>query len=255
MTPFATIHARGTIVIMHDLTQVRRLEKVRSDFVANVSHELKTPLTSIKGYVETLLNGAMSQPDIALRFLRKVEANANRLTLLVKDILTLSQTECPNREAGGKPICWLEIIRSCLCQYDHMIKTKKISVELGVPANIEVLGDWESLTQIFENLLTNAIRYMKPGGKLTLSWRCEDNYGILSVSDTGIGIPQEDLERIFERFYRVDKDRSRQLGGTGLGLSIVKHTVGLLGGTVALTSQFGSGSTFHVHLPLAPQIS
>jgi len=241
----------GVVVVLHDLTELRRLERVRRDFVANVSHELKTPLTSIRGYVETLLSGALHDEDNNVRFLEKIDSNVRRLTHLVADLLSLARIES---EESGLPLESLDLrplLEQALRQHGPR------AVQKGVRCSIEhdggrvrVLGDRESLVQVIDNLLDNAIKYTSRG-EVRLVLRRDASWGMLEVVDTGIGIPAEELERVFERFYRVDKARSRELGGTGLGLSIVKHLVVAMNGKVEVESKMGSGSTFRVRLPLA----
>ncbi len=244
--------ATGVIIVLHDITKVRTLEKMRRDFVANVSHEIKTPLTSIKGFVETIL----AEPDIDeqthRRFLQKIERNAERLMKLVHDILSLAQIESHDVEVQTKPIDIGVIMRQVISQYEDQIIKKELEVDvLEITKPLIVAGDRESIFQVLDNLYTNAVRYTPQGGRINITIKEWNNFGAIEVKDTGIGIPKKYLGRIFERFYRVDKARSRELGGTGLGLSIVKHLVANMGGTIVVESEVGIGSKFTVSLPLA----
>jgi signal transduction histidine kinase len=234
------------------ISELQRLENVRRDFVANVSHEIKTPLTSIKGYVETLLNGAINEPEHRTRFLEKIERNAERLTSLVQDLLSLAKIEATEDEFKPTPVEWSPILSSVLARYEDLIQHKGLKVKVVAPPQpLVVMGDKESMTQVLDNLLTNAIKYTPDGGRITLTLMLKSNWCKLIVEDTGIGIPHEHLDRIFERFYRVDKARSRELGGTGLGLSIVKHLVAAMQGEIGVESSVGIGSRFTVKLHMA----
>ncbi|MFK7825964.1 MAG: ATP-binding protein [Oligoflexales bacterium] len=252
-SPFQLRNDFGVVVVIHDMTRIRHLEKVRQDFVANVSHEIKTPLTSINGYVETLLEGAIYDERYNSRFLKKVQSNTNRLIFLVKDILSLATIESDNLELNFENKKWGPIIEQVITQYEQVFADKELSLEYDPKHSITVQGDEECMRQILDNLVSNALRYTQAGGKISILLSTQSVYGVLSISDTGIGIPQKDIERVFERFYRVDKDRSRELGGTGLGLSIVKHMVSSMQGSVTVESEVGNGSTFSVFLPLAKE--
>lgn len=229
------------------------LDQVRRDFVANVSHELKTPLTSIKGYVETLLNGALRDEKNNVKFLEKIESNVGRLVNLVQDLLSLARIEAAEGDALElAPVRWESIVTSVLHRHDGSITAKHLLIHnnlAGLPSTVS--GDRDSMTQVLENLLDNAIKYTPNGGHIYISYEQRAQEGVLEVRDTGIGIPQEDLDRIFERFYRVDKARSREVGGTGLGLAIVKHLIFRMQGRIDVESQVGSGSVFRVILPIA----
>jgi two-component system phosphate regulon sensor histidine kinase PhoR len=251
-SPFRGEQASGVIVVLHDVTDLRRLERVRRDFVANVSHELKTPLTSIKGYVETLLSGAMSDPDTNARFLQKIDRNVDRLVALVQDILSLARIESHEEGVRAVPVEWGPVIRTVLAHHEDDFTRKGLALEFRDPGRpVVVLGDKEAMTQVVENLVNNAIKYTPQGGRIGVTLSVDDHQGTMAVSDTGIGIPRKHLDRIFERFYRVDKARSRELGGTGLGLSIVRHLVAGMNGKVGVESQVGVGSRFSVTLNLA----
>lgn len=244
--------ASGVIILLHDVTHIRKLERVRKDFVANVSHEIKTPLTSIKGYVETLLSGAIDDQEFNRKFLEKIESNANRLMNLVQDILSLARIESQEDVIGLKPTDWVPLAKQVLANYEDIFTEKRLEVKMNeLNSPLVVMGDKNAMLQIVDNLVTNAIRYTPVGGKIILSLRKEPGHGVLEVEDTGIGIPRKDIGRIFERFYRVDKARSRELGGTGLGLSIVKHLVSSMDGQITVDSEVGMGSRFTVSLAKA----
>lgn len=234
------------------ITELQRLENVRRDFVANVSHEIKTPLTSIKGYIETLLSGADEDKETRHRFLLKIDRNASRLAALVQDILSLAKIEAAESAFKLNRVDLLPIITSVLARYDDVAAAKQIRMSFKSHSHhLTALGDHEAMTQVIDNLLTNAIKYTPEGGRISITVRQTDENLTVEVADTGIGIPEEHLERIFERFYRVDKARSREMGGTGLGLSIVKHLVSAMQGDIKVSSKYGSGSTFFVKLRTA----
>ena len=239
----------GLVIVLYDITDIRRLEAIRRDFVANVSHELKTPLTSIKGFVETLLSGALRDEEKNERFLRRISVNVERLNHLVSDLLSLARIESQGQDVVREPTDWRDVMEEVVRRHRDAIEHKGLTVNAD-DRSVVVMGDAEAMTQILDNLFDNAIQYTPAPGHIELRLSESDGFGVLEVSDTGVGIPPEDLERVFERFYRVDKARSHELGGTGLGLSIVKHLVGSLRGRVSLESQPGKGSRFRVELPL-----
>lgn len=242
----------GVIVVLNNVTHIRKLEQVRRDFVANVSHEIKTPLTAIRGYTETLLTGALEDGKMARRFVEKVDLNAKRLISIVQDILSLARIESQeDLPVKTETVDWVPIIHQVMALYEGEIKRKDLQIEMsGLDDSLLVSGDKEAMIQVFDNIVTNAIRYTPSGGKLSVVLGRKDEEGVLRVSDSGIGIPKEDLDRIFERFYRVDKARSRELGGTGLGLSIVKHLISMMKGDIRVESTVNQGTTFSVHLAL-----
>jgi two-component system phosphate regulon sensor histidine kinase PhoR len=252
-TKFKGQEASGVIVVLHDITNIRRLERIRRDFVANVSHEIKTPLTSIKGYVETILDHEnLGEPETLFRFLSKIDRNVARLESLVHDIISLARIESDEGMIEVVPLDWKPIIHSVLGRHEDALKTKHIKFRTEYPEiPVIVSGDKEAMTQVLENLVSNAVKYTPEGGRITVRLRSDEKFGLMEVEDTGIGIPRKDLDRIFERFYRVDKARSREMGGTGLGLSIVKHLVQGMQGDVAVESEVGVGSLFKVRLALA----
>jgi two-component system phosphate regulon sensor histidine kinase PhoR len=237
----------SAVVVFHDLTEIRRLERMRRDFVANVSHEFKTPLTSIRGYTETLLSGAKDDPNIAVDFLNTIQRNAQHLEMLVSDLLKLArlESEVPtDRDAIDlKPM-----IEDVIASRRNAIHEREVQIVLECP-EIQIHTDRSRLYTALANLIDNAIHYNKPGGEVRINAEIEDGYLFLAVVDTGQGIPSEELPRIFERFYRVDKSRGRDSGGTGLGLSIVKHAIESQGGTISVTSRLGTGSAFTIRLP------
>ncbi len=241
----------GVVVVLHDITELRRLERVRRDFVANVSHELKTPLTSIRGYVETLLDGAIDDQENNRRFLDKVQVNVQRLNHLVADLLSLARVEA---QEDGLPLETLDlvpILEGAIALHENAATNRGLELSFSADAtSLSVTGDRESLVQVVDNLLDNAIQYTPEGGNVRVHATAEPDAVCVEVSDSGVGIPAEDLERIFERFYRVDKARSRAVGGTGLGLSIVKHLVGAMHGEVSVESEMGVGTTFRVRIPV-----
>ncbi len=242
----------GVVLVLHDVTELRRLENLRQEFVANVSHELKTPLTSIQAYTETLLGGALEDPEHNVLFVRRIEEQASRLLELILDVLRLARIESqPERiEIGTVPLT--ETIQWCLEQRQPTADSKGIGMTCLLPrGEIFVRAEEEGLQTVIDNLLSNALKYTGEGGQVTVRCHTEADEAVIEVQDTGIGIAPEQQPRIFERFFRADRARSRDQGGTGLGLSIVKHLVQSFGGQVAVDSQIGVGSTFTVRIPLA----
>jgi two-component system phosphate regulon sensor histidine kinase PhoR len=241
---------KGAIAVFHDISRLKELEKIRQDFVANVSHELRTPLTTIKGYTETLLDGALKEA-VAPQFLQVIQKHADRLTKIVEDLLALSKIESKEFYLKVERLPLSELIDDISDFVKEAAEKKKISISRSiVPSSLEVMGDRSYLEQVFINLLDNAIKYTHEGGEISISaFENEQREIQVLIQDNGMGIPKEDLSRIFERFYRVDKGRSQELGGTGLGLSIVKHIIQAHGGRVWVESQPGKGSTFYFTLP------
>jgi two-component system phosphate regulon sensor histidine kinase PhoR len=239
----------GCLLVIHDITEIRKLETMRRDFVANVSHELKTPLTSIKGFVETLLEGALDDRENNRNFLKIIQDHAERLNNLVEDLLSLSHLESKEITLNKKNFNLRQQLEDVILGFKSQLKKKNIEIKNELPANIAVTADKDRIEHVFTNLLDNAIKFNKERGSIRI-YSQEINGKIkVIVEDSGIGIPGKDLPRIFERFYRVDKARSRELGGTGLGLSIVKHIIELHGGSVGLESTEGFGSKFWFILP------
>ena len=249
---FTSNKIEGAVLVFLDITELRRLEKVRQDFVANVSHELRTPVASIKGYAETLLSGAMEDKQALKEFLGTIHDNSDRLVNLINDLLDLARIESGRMKISPVAMDALPVIRRCLNILEKTVQDKKLSVSMDLPANLpKVLADEARFSQVVLNILDNAVKYTPEGGSISIKGLVHDKMVQFDVTDTGIGIPEQDLPRIFERFYRVDKARSRDLGGTGLGLSIVKHIVLAHGGEVWASSQLGRGTTFSFTLPQA----
>lgn len=243
---------KRSVLLVRDRTEDRRLEQMRRDFVADVSHELKTPLTSIKAYVETLLDGAMDDVEARGPFLEKIRNNAERLTKLVSDILDISRLEGSPTDDARQRMDLNLLVERVLAQFKERAERRRVTLE-WVPAAapaFAVVND-EDLSEAVENLIDNAVKYTPEGGKVSVSVSTHDDRHEIAVSDTGIGIPRESLPRVFERFFRVDKARSRALGGTGLGLSIVKHVALRHGGRIDADSELGKGSVFRISLPAA----
>ena len=241
----------GVVAVFHDISDIRQLEKIRRDFVANVSHELRTPVTIIKGYAETLLAGALENPQQATRFVNIMYSHADRLAALIQDLLTLSQLESGTIALEARSVSVHDIAEHVVALLEQKIRERRISIDiLGLAGAPGVLADPGRLEQVFVNLVDNAVKYTPAGGSVTLTATAEEDRVVVAVRDTGIGIPSRDLPRIFERFYRVDSARSREEGGTGLGLAIVKHIVQQQGGTVSVESS-GQGSIFYVTLKKA----
>lgn len=243
----------GAVMVFHDITELRRLEKVRQDFVANVSHELRTPLSSIKGYAETLLDGAVEDKGHAREFIGIIHQESDRLANLINDLLDLARIESGNMELSKAPFDVLAVAKRAVESMGGQARAK--SIKLGITAFSGVLplavGDEFGFRQVLTNLLDNALKYTPEGGGVTISVEAAGGFLQVNVADTGIGISPADIPRIFERFYRVDKARSREAGGTGLGLSIVKHIVQAHGGRVWVESAPGSGSVFSFTIPSA----
>ncbi len=245
-------HLEGAVLVFHDITELRNLERIRQDFVANVSHELRTPISSIKGYSETLLEGAIEDKDHLKEFINIIYQDSNRLAALIDDLLDLAKIESGKMKMFFMPQEIKPVLNRCLGVLDKTIKDKQLLVSIDISDGIpKVMADDTRLGQVFLNLLDNAVKYTPSGGTIKISIYLSGNFVQVDVSDTGIGIPEQDLPRIFERFYRVDKARSRELGGTGLGLSIVKHIVFAHGGQVWVRSVLGQGSTFSFSIPQA----
>ncbi len=242
----------GAVLVFHDITELKKLERIRQDFVANVSHELRTPIASIKGYAETLLEGALEDTENAEDFVKIIYADADRLARLIDDTLDLSKIESGKLSLAIQPHNLKLLIQRLLGGLRREAGKHSIRIEESIPDTLPaVLADANRLAQVLLNLLDNAVKYNRPGGTITVTAIKEDDFVRISVSDTGIGIPPKDLPRLFERFYRVDKARSRELGGTGLGLSIVKHIVSTHRGEVFVESTPGEGSTFSFTIPCA----
>jgi two-component system phosphate regulon sensor histidine kinase PhoR len=258
----STHRPRRAVALLHDITELRYLLKVRQDFVANASHELRTPLTSISGYVETLLSIAPANPPEMQKFLGVIQKNVTRMTLLVSELLDLAKLDLQEASTTQLDRVLLkEFIENTVQTVRDPAEQKHLSLAMnleGLPDDQVVFWEKERIQQALFNVLDNAVKYTPEGRRVAVRVRPIDGIGDqafkkfieISVEDNGIGIPREDLPRIFERFYRVDKDRSRELGGTGLGLSIVKHIVESHGGTIHVQSTLGQGTTFFLRLPV-----
>jgi two-component system phosphate regulon sensor histidine kinase PhoR len=276
--------ARGAVLVFHDMTDLRRLERLRQDFVANVSHELKTPLAVIKACIETLIDGAADDPTHRGAFLERIDEQADRLHALILDLLSLARIESGEQVFEFQPVSLEPVVAACLERHRARAETKNQQLAfqalleqngsstardcapdgsnavrrastIPLPSScapLEVWADEEAVSEILDNLVDNAVKYTPEGGKIAVTWRAENEQICLEVADSGIGIPEADLPRVFERFFRVDKARSRELGGTGLGLSIVKHLVQAMNGSIMATSKLGQGTTFTVRLPRSP---
>lgn len=239
----------GMILVFHDLTRLKQLERTREEFVANVSHELRTPLSLIKGYVETLLDGARNNPEVAERFLKIIERNTSRLDLLIQDLLTISALESGRMKLNLLPVDLRTVAEKVLTDLNSKAGNKHVKFSNELPP-LSTRADANRLDQVFANLVDNAIKYGRANGTVAVGGKKLDDGRLeIFVRDDGPGIPPESLERVFERFYRVDKARSRDQGGTGLGLSIVKHIVQAHGGEVRVESELGKGATFFFTLP------
>jgi len=239
----------GTILVFHDLTRLKQLERTREEFVANVSHELRTPLSLIKGYVETLLDGASGNPEVADRFLKIIERNTERLDLLIQDLLTISALEAGRMKLSLHPVALRPLVDKVFFDLKPQADKKSVTLVNEMP-ELAATADANRLEQVLANLVDNAIKYGRAQGQVTVGGNQRDDGKVEIFSqDDGPGIPAEALDRIFERFYRVDKARSREQGGTGLGLSIVKHIVQAHGGEVWVKSEPGKGATFFFTLP------
>ena len=237
----------GTVAVIQDITDLRKLENMRSQFVANVSHELKTPLTSIKGFAETLKD--VEDQQIREKFLNIINDEAERLTRLINDILTLSHIE-QHREEVFETVNVKDVISDVYYLMKNTAESKNISLSIGSDKSIQIIGDSDKFKQMLINLVDNAIKYSENGDSVYMGYEQKDDMCVIWVEDTGVGIPEKHIARLFERFYRVDKARSRAKGGTGLGLAIVKHIVLSFGGSIEVKSSVGEGSKFIVYIPI-----
>lgn len=241
----------GVVIVLHDITDLIRLEQVRKDFVANVSHELRTPITSIKGFSETLLDGAYKDEAMSLAFLEIIHKESNRLQMLVQDLLELSKIEQQSYTITLMPTSMREIIMRGAELTAQRLEDKNMAFHVDIDHDIIVNGDANRLMQVVTNLITNAINYSPEDTTVTIRLSENETYGILEIEDEGIGIEEKEIPRLFERFYRVDRARSRNSGGTGLGLAIVKHFVEAHHGKIAVKSEVGQGTKMIVYIPKA----
>lgn len=241
-----------TMVVFHDVTRLKKLERVRVDFVANVTHEIRTPLTAILGYLETIRDGAIENPQEARNFIDIILKHAERLNRLVEDLLTISKIELGEIEFYFEDASLNDAVGNVMPLVEPKAKLKNIGLDNQVPENLPpVKADKDRLAQIFVNILDNAVKFTPENGKVTITANQAEGFVVITVSDTGIGVPKEEMERLGERFYRVDRNRSRELGGTGLGLSIVKHLMIAHGGKMEIASQLGQGTKVSLFFPLA----
>jgi two-component system phosphate regulon sensor histidine kinase PhoR len=243
----------GAILVFHDLTRLRQLEGVRQEFVANVSHELRTPLSLIKSATETLIDGGKDDPAALARFLQIIDKHANRLALLIDDLLLLSTLDSGGLRLNRQPLPFRTTVQDAMDDLQARALARDVTLDNQLPASLVVLADNDRMRQVISNLLDNAIKYGRAGGRASVvGEHLSDGRLEISVVDDGPGIPRDAQERIFERFYRVDKARSREQGGTGLGLAIVKHVIQAHGGEVRVESEPGSGARFIINLPAVP---
>jgi two-component system phosphate regulon sensor histidine kinase PhoR len=239
------------MVVFHDVTRLKKLERVRTDFVANVTHEIRTPLAAVIGYLETLQAGALERPEDAKRFTDIMLKQAQRLNRLVEDLLTLSRIELGEAIFRFEDISLPDAMDNVISLLDAKAAAKTITIQNRLPQNLMLVrADRDRLIQILVNVLDNAVKFTPEGGRITMEAEEREGGLVLKISDTGIGIPGEEIQRLGERFYRVDKTRSRELGGTGLGLSIVKHLMLAHGGRMEIESQPGRGTTVSLYFPL-----
>jgi two-component system, OmpR family, phosphate regulon sensor histidine kinase PhoR len=243
----------GALAIFHDVTEIERLERVRKDFVANVSHELRTPLTAIHGYAETLLAGALEDQENKRKFVEIILAQAGRLTNIASDLLVLSDLE-RGKALPPQPVSVRAALESAWRTVEANATARGVRLVRQNIDDVKVMAYELRLEQVFVNLLDNAVKFSRPQSEVRVAVRSSGNSACITIADNGIGIPSEDLPRIFERFYRVDKARSREMGGTGLGLSIVKHAVEQMGGTVTVDSRLGEGTSFAVTIAVAQDL-
>ncbi len=252
VSPLAKESESGVAVVLHDVTELRQLETMRQDFVANVSHELKTPLSSIKAYAETLRLGAINDQERNLEFVERIETQAGLLDRQIHDLLELARVESGDAAFRISDVPINEVCQDCYEQFARIATENQLQLQLQIcPGDPLARADRKAVETVVSNLVVNAIHYTPAGGRVTIETSAESGEAVIVVSDTGLGIASEHQTRIFERFYRVDRARSRDKGGTGLGLAIVKHLTQAFGGSVKLDSQIGKGSRFQVRLPIS----
>jgi two-component system phosphate regulon sensor histidine kinase PhoR len=248
----APLPAGGALVVLHDVTRIEAAEKSRRDFISNVSHELRTPLTSIQGYVETLIEDPEPRPETTREFLGIILKNATRMNRLTEDLLALASVESPDYKLALHPIRASALVHDAIESLGGMVVESKVKLESAGAPDDMVMADADAMNQVLGNLIENALKYGRGGKRIRVGARLLEGEVEFTVQDFGPGIASEHLDRIFERFYRIDKARSRESGGTGLGLAIVKHIVQAHGGRIWAESELGAGAQFHFTLPLAP---
>ena len=248
----APLPSGGALAVLHDVSAIEAAEKSRRDFIANVSHELRTPLTSIQGYVETIIEDPDSRPETTREFLGVILKNATRMNRLTEDLLALASVESPDYKLALQPAQASALVEDAIDSLGGIVVDSGVELESAGAPDSTVMADPDAMNQVFGNLVENALKYAKDGKRIRVGARLLENEVEFSVQDFGPGIASEHLGRIFERFYRVDKARSRESGGTGLGLAIVKHIVQAHGGRIWAESELGAGAAFHFTLPLAP---
>ena len=249
----APLPSGGAIAVLHDVTRIEQAEKSRRDFIANVSHELRTPLTSIQGYVETLVEDIKPNPETMREFLGIIHKNATRMNRLTEDLLALASVESPDYKLVAQPARACALVQDAIESLGGIVVDSEVELESAGAPDTLVMADPDAMNQVFGNLIENAVKYGKENKRIVVGAKLLEDEVEFFVQDFGPGIPSEHLDRIFERFYRVDKARSRESGGTGLGLAIVKHIVEAHGGRIWAESELGAGAAFHFTLPLAPR--
>lgn len=247
---------RKTMLVFHDVTRIKKLEKMRADFVANVTHELKTPLTAILGFIETLQAGAIDDRETAGKFLDVIDRQTSRLNRLIDDLLVISNIELGEMKFYFEGVSLGDSVNTALSMVEHKAREKELQIKKDMPENLPLVrADRDRLVQIFLNILDNAVKFNNPGGEVAVSASERDGGVEVRISDTGVGIPLSEISRLGERFYRVDKARSRELGGTGLGLSIVKHLMIAHEGRMDIESQLGHGTAVSLYFPLFKEVT
>jgi two-component system, OmpR family, phosphate regulon sensor histidine kinase PhoR len=255
-TPFNGEPCTGAVLVMHDVTELRRLENLRREFVQNVSHELKTPLSSIAAYADTLLEGGLEDADSNRHFVQRIAEQSDRLHTLILDLIALARMDATDQNFEVIPTDVTRIVQASIDGHQAVASTKQIELRGEGPTGpLMGMADDDGLRTIIDNLLDNALNYTPQNGRVVVRWRQDKQMIVLEVQDTGVGIAKEHQARIFERFFRIDRARSREMGGTGLGLAIVKHLCQMFGGSVKVSSQLGQGSTFIVQLPVAEELA
>jgi two-component system phosphate regulon sensor histidine kinase PhoR len=251
-SPLAGDPSHGVVLVFHDVTELRRLENIRRDFASNVSHELKTPLTIIQTAAETLLDGALEDTEHARRFLQRIDEQGQRLEELILDLLQLARIESGEQGFEVTSVPVRLVVESLIDELSSLAQTRNVSLTVNAAdQELCVAADVGAFRTIVENLVSNALKYTPEGGRVTISWKQDQTHALISVRDTGVGISRENQSRIFERFFRVDRARTREIGGTGLGLSIVKHLANVFAAEVTVESQVGKGSVFSLRIPLS----